>query len=278
MNKLGQRIRQVLIHAYVFVFARPQTQYINQILFNLASKGKGYNNYSPLLSKSGEMKLIRRLANLNPSNFFDVGANIGQYSTAFAEISKSNVFAFEPMVGSFKVLKKNCEIFGERISCFNLALGDRNYRTTISFNGDFDQLASISNEIKEIPYVGLNNVNSAEVTVRTLDSIFEDLYSSGQINCIDILKIDTEGFEYEVLVGASELLKSHPPMAVIIEFNWHQLMKGNSLFSFHQLLKGYSVFQVLPYGSGLRSVDPKIPSNNLFYYSNFLFLREDLSI
>jgi FkbM family methyltransferase len=210
MNKLGQRIQQALIHAYVFFFARPQTQYINQILFNLASRGKGYNNYSPLLSKSGEMKLIRRLSNLNPSNFFDVGANIGQYSMAFAEITKSKVFAFEPMVGSFQVLKKNCESFGERVSSFNFALGDGNYRTTISFNGELDQLASISTEVKEIPYVGSNNINSAEVTVRTLDSIFEELSSSGQIICIDILKIDTEGFEYEVLVGASNLLKSHP--------------------------------------------------------------------
>lgn len=277
MNKVSQSIRQILINTYVYFFCRPNTQYVNNVLFNLATKGKGYNNYSSILSKSGEMKLIMKLSCLNPSSFFDVGANIGQYSKVFSEVSDCQIFAFEPMTGSFRVLEESFRS-NRRVRCFNFALGASNYQTMISFNGEMDQLASISNEVKDIPYVGSNNVNQAEITVRTLDSVVEELQLRDQLFRIDILKIDTEGFEFEVLLGASNLLKNSPPMAIIIEFNWHQLMKGNSLYSFHKLLLNYSVFQVLPYGSGLRSIDPTIPSNNLFYYSNFLFLRKDLSI
>lgn len=278
MQTLAKKLEKYLINTYIFFFGRTERQYLNQVLFTLATHGKGFNNYSSLLSKSGEMKLIEKLASLNPTNFFDVGANTGQYSKVFSEISNCQIFAFEPMAGSFQVLEENFKDMNQRVHCFNYALGEGNYKTKISFNGETDQLASISNEVKEIPYVGINNVNQAEINVRTLDSVVEELQSINQVSRIDILKIDTEGFEYEVLLGASNLLKNAPPMAIIIEFNWHQLMKGNSLYSFHKLLRNYSVFQVLPHGSGLRSVDPTIPSNNLFYYSNFLFLREDLSI
>lgn len=278
MKTLVKRLEHYLISTYVFFFGRAKSQYLNQVLFTLATHGKGFNNYSSLLSKSGELKLIEKLANLDPSNFFDVGANIGQYSKAFSEISNCQIFAFEPMVGSFQALQENLKGMDQRVHCFNFALGESNYKTKISFNGETDQLASISNEVKEIPYVGMNNIHHAEITVRTLDSVVDELQSSSQVSGIDILKIDTEGFEYEVLLGAANLLQNSPPMAIVIEFNWHQLMKGNSLYSFHKLLRNYSVYQILPHGSGLRSVDPTIPSNNLFYYSNFLFLRDDLSI
>jgi hypothetical protein len=94
---------------------------------------------------------------------------------------------------------------------------------------------------------------------------------------IDFLKIDVEGFEYEVLVGSLDLLKKSPPKFIQIEYNWHQLFRGITIYKIHCLLHKYSLYQLLPSGElGIR--DPKDPLSNLYMYTNFIFVRKDIEI
>ncbi len=266
---------QIIIKFYIFIFARPKMQKYNNYILKLALRGKGYNNYSSNLQKSGELKIIKKLESLGLDVIFDVGANSGMYTLAFLDTTNAKVFAFEPMKKSFDLLVENTKKYDDRILAFNYALGDSERESLIYFNSESDQLASLSKEVHAIPYVGKNNSNSVEVKVRTLDKVFDELRKLHLLNSIDVIKIDTEGFEYEVLQGANLLLITHPPKAIILEFNWHQLTRSQSLLNFSKLLNDYAVFQILPYGSGIFNVEVIKAENNIYLYSNFVFVRKD---
>ena len=117
-------------------------------------------------------------------NVFDVGANIGTVSLACAKIvgSTGKVKSFEPNLKIFQYLKKNIEInnYSQIIQAHNFGLGskNKNYKFT-----------EFSDDTSNTPSDDGKSVN----TIKKLDNF--------------ILKIDVEGFEYEVLKGAKNLLK-----------------------------------------------------------------------
>ena len=76
-------------------------------------------------------------------------------------------------------------------------------------------------------------------------------------------------------MGAKNILNKHQPKYIQIEFNWHQLIKSQTLYSFSLLLSEYNVFQMLP--NGLVKRDPIDPISNIFSYSNFVFIHQDIS-
>lgn len=249
-------------------------KYNNWILI-LAFRGRGYNSSSANLSKSGELKAILRLSNLDPKIVFDVGANIGTYSKLFLEKTLADVYAFEPLPESYKSLLQLKKNYAERFFAFNYALGNVATSMPLLYNMGTDGLASLSLEINDIPYVGKNNVNSVKVDVRTLDDVFLEIRNFNQLEGIDILKIDVEGFEMEVISGAKSMLEKFPPKAIILEFNWHQLMKSQSIYNFQKKFLHYRIYQVLPFGEGIIEIKPILPESNIYYYSNFIFVRED---
>jgi len=124
--------------------------------------------------------------------------------------------------------------------------------------------------VQSVPYLRNNSVDSIEVV--TLDSFFENL---NEIH-IDFIKIDTEGFEWEVLEGAKNILEKYKPKIIQIEFNWHQLFRSHTLYTFSKILSEYNLFQLLP--EGIIQRDPKDPYANIFHFSNFIFIRKDLNL
>ena len=52
---------------------------------------------------------------------------------------------------------------------------------------------------------------------------------------VDLIKIDTEGYEMNVLKGSRNFISK--PKFIQIEFNWHQLFTNNSLIDFSKELK-----------------------------------------
>jgi len=144
---------QLTIKFYTFIFARPKMQKYNNYILKLALRGKGYNNYSSNLQKSGELKIINKLSFLGIDVIFDVGANTGMYSLGFLNVTDAKIFAFEPMKKSFDMLIENTKIHGDRIQAFNYALGESDRETLIYFNSESDQLASLSQDVQAIPYI-----------------------------------------------------------------------------------------------------------------------------
>ena len=167
---------------------------------------------------------------LKAATALDVGANIGNHSLWFSKYFK-HVHAFEPNPRTFKVLSLNAEL-ANNISCHQVGLGDRpgvaHFQSTSSNIGGSRVIASPT-------------ADSFTVRVETLDSAADGIPDIG------LIKIDVEGLEYEVFLGAAEVIKRHRPIILFEQFD-HKLDGGEGRSI--KLLKsyGYTEFAVIRRG------------------------------
>lgn len=121
---------------------------------------------------------------------FDVGANIGAYSLwAAVTYNNSIIYAYEPVGEVFGVLKRNIEKNAGpwKIYAFNKAISNRGGIDTVCI-GSSPSAAKLGCESPE-------TIRREKAEVTTLDSEVKRL----GIKNIDILKIDTEGWEVPIL-------------------------------------------------------------------------------
>jgi FkbM family methyltransferase len=273
--KSGLRfVYHLIAKAYVYVFARPSTQAINNVILELALRGRGYNNCCDPKT-TGESFFINLLAKTNPTLCIDIGANKGHYSETLLSTTNAKVIAFEPLPKAFKDLLKLKSVHPNRFKAVNVGVGLKEDTLELFYGTDDSVLASFSKEVKQVDYVGAHNVNVMKVPVISLDSYYHKNIK-GHYDSLDLLKIDTEGFEYEVLMGAQQTILELQPKFIQIEHNWHHLFRTQSLKKLSELVPGYSAHQLLPYGSGLVKRDVNHPESNIYHYSNFVFVRDDL--
>lgn len=136
---------------------------------------------------------------------FDIGANTGQYGDFLRQKVgyKGRIVSFEPLRDAFAGLKET--VGSDPLwRCENFALGDKNESATIniSANSYSSSLLQASKRTLEIePAIGY--VGTQKVSVRRLDEIFGKYARSGDRV---YLKIDTQGYELNVLNGALAIL------------------------------------------------------------------------
>lgn len=168
-----------------------------------------YEIFANGVFEDGVLKLIK--SELRKSDIFlDVGANIGQHSI-YASFFCKHVYAFEPIQRIFDQCNKSIfenNIFN--ISTYNYALGEKSESIPI-WSSESNMGASslmFSNNRKIEQYV----------KVEKLDSIYEKI----GIEKIDFIKIDVEGYEWNVLQGLRGVIKNNKPK-ILLEFAWaHQ--------------------------------------------------------
>ena len=143
--------------------------------------------------RRGDSTLLRRL--LRPgATFVDVGANVGSLSLlAWTRVRPhGRVVAIEPHPRTYRFLAGNVALNAFAIETYNLAVGHEPGELSFtSLRSDDQNRARLP---PEHPGTGVR------VAVTTLDRLLGDID-------VDLLKIDTEGFELHVLAGATETLK-----------------------------------------------------------------------
>ena len=249
-------------------------QFFNDILFSLTLDAKGYKNFGNF-KKTGEKKFINRI-NKDLSFCLDIGANIGEYTNLLLSETKAKIISFEPLPRAFEDLKKIEESNPERLKVFNVALGDNNEFLDLNYSNEKSQTASFSKDLNKLSFYNFKDNKKIKTKISMLDDFFLENLDLFQ-NDIDLIKIDVEGFEFEILNGAKEIIKKKSPKYIQIEFNWHQLFKRQTMYNFSELLSGYDLFKILPHGNDLIKVDPKRPETNIFHLANFVFIRKDIS-
>ncbi|RUS65192.1 FkbM family methyltransferase [Pseudorhodobacter sp. E13] len=151
-----------------------------------------------------EIQALRRLIEpRSPQVFFDVGANIGYVSKALLEnFHSAALHAFEPSPVAFDELKRGLKSY-PNATLNQMALSIRPSLGYISKdNSPHNTLSLNPNEAK-----------SVQVEIST-----GDLYCSrNNIDIIDFLKIDTEGFDLDVLAGFSDLLSRRAISVIQLE-------------------------------------------------------------
>ena len=251
---------------YTKLFSRGIFSKINNRLLSYALRARGYNNFRNN-DESGENFFINTiLAPTNPKICIDIGANVGGYTIELLKKTNSRVVSFEPVPTAFQQLVEITKNFEERVMLENKGVGSKEEKLTIHYNSNALAHASFSEEIKKVSYV--SNEEKVEVAVITLDGYCEE----NSIDTIDLVKIDTEGFESEVFEGAKNTFVNIKPKFIQIEFNWHQLFRNTSLNYFAEQLPEYDVYQLIPNGWVKR--DARDPLTNIYAFSNFIFVRK----
>jgi FkbM family methyltransferase len=151
--------------------------------------------------------ISRRLKLINHykiNKILDVGANIGQYSLELRKFGfKGYILSFEPLSGIYSKLKSNAKN-DKKWQTFNFAIGNEEGNTLINVAGNTFS-SSINNMLESHLKVEPSSryICTENITIKRLDTIFNSFHSSCDVI---LLKIDTQGYEKNVLEGASRSL------------------------------------------------------------------------
>ena len=151
-----------------------------------------------------DILFIRAHANL-ARVFVDVGANAGILSAQlFDKFSTS--YLFEPGASSYAALLENCGL-NPHVECrtFNIAVADRNGEVLFLDEGKYSGTSRI------VADTDLPDTNIRKIPVATLGRLLADVDDDM------ILKIDVEGAEELVFVGAEPLFKTQRFKLVMFE-------------------------------------------------------------
>ncbi len=136
---------------------------------------------------------------------YDIGANVGYFSLLAAVLTgkEGKVFAFEPLPRNIEFLRKHIALNKmEQISVIEAAVSDH------SGEAYFDLGASSA----------MGHLSEAgEMRVRMV--CLDEMLNKGDLLPPDYIKLDVEGAEYEVLLGARHLLETHRPVIFLDTHN-----------------------------------------------------------
>ena len=192
--------------------------------------------------------LAKKIIEVNNGDFIEVGANIGTETVSLAHLNKShNVHAFEPLSRNFQQLEQmKKENNFENLFLYNVLVAEKSGRAKFQI----PQLNDSGSGHIKLDHDSTEELPNLQVV--TLDEKLSNLKSCSAIF------IDVEGFEYQVLCGAIEIINRFRPF-IILEVNQNFLRErsGITVRFLHQHLKemGYGSFYIQK--MRIKEVNPK---------------------
>lgn len=237
------------------IFYRSDKQIVNRkgINFELYLN-EGIDLHTFLFGGFQEHVYKNKLIRIAPEDvIFDVGGNIGIMALFFAKQAPLGmVYSFEPTHYALGKFKRNMELNPElsrRITltqCFVSATSEKNSNliaySSWPVNNDEEKHEihrGVAKSTENVPSITLN-----------------DFAKEHAITKLDLIKIDTDGHEFQVLSGATDILKNLRPR-IILEIGIYVMKERNVTFDEY-----YSLFQ--KYNYTLYTTKGKI-INNLNY-------------
>jgi FkbM family methyltransferase len=209
-----------------------------------------------------EINKLIRISLKNGDNALDIGGNIGLQSIRMAQCvgDTGKVYAFEPLIYLQKKLSRNISLNKVlNITIFPCALSDKESEADFAINkASWNQgTFSLTNDI--------SGAEKQHVIVKVADHMSE----IQSLSSLGLVKIDVEGFEYQVLQGLTQTLQKHKPR-IIFEYDKNYWAKTNQnisdCYAFLSTL-GYTCYQISPVGCELLKDAESINSGNLFCIS-----------
>lgn len=143
----------------------------------------------------------------------DVGANIGCHGISYALSNKDSiVYAFEPQTETFDILKENVSLNGldDRMNVYNYGLAHKDYSCTLR---DKEELRDDNCNGWNKGGIGIGK-GGESIHVKSLDSL--------KLPGLDFLKIDVEGAEGLVIMGAKRTIEIYKPV-ILFEHNYQRI-------------------------------------------------------
>jgi FkbM family methyltransferase len=168
---------------------------------------KAFEDIERLLSKNEQVVI------------FDVGANSGQSVLTFKSLfPTSRIHSFEPSPEIYEQLAVNVEAYDGDVLINNVGIG--------SVPGEQVFLENSQSEMSSFLRPGQMGWGKIEketvVPVITLD----EYCARNEISIVDLLKIDTQGYELEVLKGCQRLMDQNRIKLIYLEVNFAELYEN----------------------------------------------------
>jgi FkbM family methyltransferase len=158
----------------------------------------------------------------------DVGARCGEYGVMLRNNGYSgHIISFEPVESNYRVLKQRCDR-DSKWTAHQYALGSQNGTAEINVSqSSFYSSFRSASEYGRAHHPGIAHAATETVSVRRLDDIYDEVI--GHVKQPRVyLKIDTQGWDLEVLRGAERSLASVP--ALQTEMSVKPLYQGSPTF------------------------------------------------
>lgn len=198
----------------------------------------------------------------------DIGAHHGDYSRKVIDICHSAVvYAFEPHPATYKELEQCGKTYG--FQTFQFGLGQNQESAVIYDYQDQDgsEHASIYKDVIEKLHAATTTEHP--VRLKKLDDVVDEL----DISQVNLLKIDTEGNEFSVLLGAEQSIRNNMIDVIQFEFNEMNIISRTFFKDFFDFLPEYDFYRLTP--NGAIHISTYIPwLCEIFAYQNIICTRK----
>jgi FkbM family methyltransferase len=220
-----------------------------QLIINKNCPGDEMNLYTGL-SEFPEMGFLLHFLR-ETDLFVDIGANVGSFTVLASGVRKCRSITIEPIPATFNIVMDNIFLnnLQDKVNPLNLGAGEK--KSILKFTNGIDVLNHVVTEDDV-----LNNY--VEIPVERLDDILHD--------SPNLLKIDVEGFEMNVLQGATKTLNKPELKGIIIELNGLGKRYGHSDKDLHAHILdfGFKPYSYEPLSRSLKLEQSYITPNTIY--------------
>ena len=220
-----------------------------------------------------------------PLGFIDIGARGGIHELIYPLGKMASVLAFEPDPDADTSNSESPVALGNNLIIEHVGLGAENKEELLHLTDNpaassiFPPIEQTVNRYHMIPPKPTGK--TVPITLKRLDDILKNKYSNNPF-AAEILKLDTQGYELEILKGGEQTLRESS-VALFVEVEFMQLYENQPLFSdvehyLRQLGFSFYGFDSLHYRSTQRSDNNIAPkSRERVYWADAVFFKDPLS-
>lgn len=144
-----------------------------------------------------------------PYNIIDIGAQSGLYSLFAKYLPNSTFYSFEPFVDTFNCLNDNLKLNNiSNVKSYNIGISDKVGTSILNTSKSHNGLHTMGDSP-----LRFDDINPISINISTID---EEFYNKNIP--VHFIKIDTEGWEYNILKGAEKTIRKYKP---IIQLEWN---------------------------------------------------------
>lgn len=217
---------------------------LHQIRLLARNIGLEVNRYNPLTSQ--EARIVSLLQHHKIDLVLDVGANDGGYGKDLRQAGfKGAILSFEPLFEPHERLKSTASRYHNWHVAPRMALGDNDGEIEINVSENSKSSSILLMKKLHSDVVPSSKYVSKQIVrIQRLDHFECDLVKNYKLK---FLKIDTQGYEKNVLDGAAGLL--HEIHGIQIEMSLAPLYQGQSLYM--EIVKilssnGFDLWNIVP--------------------------------
>ena len=203
---------------------------------------------------------------------FDVGANVGSWSKLALDHDKNaSVFAFEAIKQTYINLKKILDQKNGNITIINKAISHKIGEFEIYNFGENEGTNSFFYNKFSNKETKNDTIKIEKVSTITIDTFCKE----NNINMIDYLKCDTEGNDFNVILGCQEMFKNEKIVALQFEYNWRWINAGAYLKNVFDRFQNTNYLIGKMTSNKIQIIEEWTPEIEKFYESNYLIINKN---